>query len=57
MANASSFLVQTRAKTIQEVDAFYAWIDENFIDYIYAGDSAYWITGEGDATLVKLVWG
>ncbi len=53
----NSFLVVTRNKTRKEVDEFIAWMDENSVQFTYAGRLRYWIEGEGDATMVKLFWG
>lgn len=41
---------------------FYIWMDENQINASYCGRtedgrSMYWVKGESDATMAKLLWG
>jgi hypothetical protein len=57
MGKENRHLIKTREKSPSEVDEFYQWLDDNFIDASYVGDRAYLIEGDGDATLVKLFWG
>lgn len=56
MEDAEIFYVKTRNKTPQEVDEFQEWMNENCIEYMYAGQQAYWVQGKYDAFLVRITW-
>lgn len=57
MVDGDDFLIQSRAKEINDAIKLFDWFDENNITYTYSGGGRYWITGKEDATKFKLVWG
>ena len=57
MVDGDDFLIQSRAKEINDAIKLFDWFDENNITYTYSGGGRYWFTGKEDATKFKLVWG